>query len=218
MELNHFLDLLCAVGDDEELTDFCRKKVLHGTPRIFADREDDYYEFRKRISEKFDVGFHEVFITGSAKLGFSPFKGKEFGYDSDIDVAIVSKALYEKVLNVICRYQMELRRARRSVSIREINIYHEFLEYTAIGWIRPDKLPFSFRVGELKNKWFDFFRSVSYGKSEVGNYKVSAGIFKAHKFFEQYTVSGLKELKQSLKNGGRYVSTDQTVSHESDNR
>ncbi len=133
-------------------------------------------------------------------------------------MAIVSKELYEKILRLICRYQMELRRSRRSVSIREINIYHEFLEYTAIGWIRPDKLPFSFRLRELKDEWFDFFRSVSYGKSEVGNHKVSAGIFKDYRFFEQYASSGLRELRESLRNGGEHVNTDQTVSHEPDNR
>ncbi len=216
--MNHFLNLLHNVRNDAELTDFCRKRVLHGTPSIFADREDDYYEFRKRISEKFDVAFHEVFITGSAKLGFSPFKRKNFDYDSDIDVAIVSKELYEKISDLICRYQTELRRARRSVTDREINMYHEFLEYTAIGWIRPDKLPVSFQLKDLKDAWFDFFRSLSYGKSEVGNYKVSAGVFKSYKFFERYTVNGLRELKQSLKIGEKYGNTEQTVSHESDNR
>jgi len=173
----------------------------------------------KKISEKFDVSFHEVFITGSAKLGFSPFKQKNFDYDSDIDVAIVSKELYEKISDLICRYQMELRRTRKSVTDWEISMYHEFLEYTAMGWMRPDKLPVSFQLKGLKDAWFDFFRSLSYGKSEVGNHKVSAGVFKSYRFFEQYTVSGLRELKQSLKIGEEEdVNTDQTVSHESDNR
>jgi hypothetical protein len=197
MELDDFLSSLQNIKDDE-LMDLCRKKILHGIPYIFREKEDIYYEFRKRISQKFDIDFHEVFITGSAKLGFSPHKRKIFDYDSDIDVAIVSPKLYEEILDVISGYQMELRRSRRTITSREINIYHEFLEYTAMGWIRPDKLPLSFRVGKLKNEWFEFFSSISYEKSEVGNYKVAAGVFKTYHHFEQYTVSGFKDLKHSL--------------------
>ena len=180
------------------MTDFCRKRILHGIPYVFKDREDAYYEFRKRIAKKFDIDFYEVFITGSAKLGFSPQKRKMFDYDSDIDVTIVSNKLYERILDYICGYQMELRRVRRSITEREMKRYHEFLEYTAIGWIRPDKLPLLFQIDKLKDDWFKFFKSISYGKSEVGNYKVSAGIFKSYQHFERYIVSGLKDLQNSL--------------------
>lgn len=212
MNLDDFLSSLQEIKDDE-LTDLCRKKILHGIPYIFKDREDAYYEFRKRISQEFDVDFHEVFITGSAKLGFSPHKRKKFDYDSDIDVAIVSPKLYEKILNVICGYQMELRRSRRTITADELKMYHSFLEYTAMGWIRPDKLPLSFKVNELRNEWFEFFKSISYGKSEVGNYKVAAGLFKTYQHFEQYTVSGFRDLKSSLEIEGSRVKSNQAISN-----
>lgn len=198
MSLDNFLLSLQKTEDDNGLMDLCRKKILHGTPYVFEGREDAYYEFRKRISYEFKVDFHEIFITGSAKLGFSPYKQKPFDYDSDIDVAIVSTKLYEGILDVICSYQMELRRARRTITSDELRMYHIFLEYTAMGWIRPDKLPLAFKVDKLKNNWFSFFNSISYGKSEVGNYKVSAGVFKTYKHFEQYTVSGFRDLRNSL--------------------
>ena len=65
--------------------------------------------------------------------------------------------------------------------------------------MRPDHLPISFRVKELKDDWFKFFTSISYGKSEVGNYKVNAGVFKTYQHFEQYTLSGIYSLKTALK-------------------
>jgi len=196
--LESFLLCLREIEDEDGLMDLCRKKILHGIPYIFEGREDAYYEFRKRISEKFNIDFHEVFITGSAKLGFSPHKEKMFDYDSDIDIAIVSPRLYEKILDSIYDYQMELRRARRTITVKELSMYHEFLEYIATGWIRPDKLPLSFQVDKLKTEWFEFFKSLSHGGSEVGNYKASAGVFKTYRHFEQYTVSGFKQLKKSL--------------------
>lgn len=199
--MEQFLADLLNTSSEEGLLDFCRRRSLHGTPKIFEGAEDKYYDFRKRIAEKFSVNFHEVFITGSAKLGFSPFKSKQFDYDSDIDVAIVSSYLYDRIMATIHEYQMQLRENRKAVSAYELKGYHRFLEYGAIGWMRPDLLPTSFRVKELKVEWFDFFDSLSHGRSEVGNYKVSAGAFKSYEHLEKYTLSGLKSLKTKLEIG-----------------
>lgn len=196
--MQEFLKNLAQADTDEGLLDFCRRTSLHGTPFVFHGREDDYYNFRKKIAQKFDVSFHEIFITGSGKLGFSPRKNKIFDYDSDIDVALISSDLYDKIMSYIHGYQMELRENRRAVSAREIEKYHKFLEYGAIGWMRPDLLPTSFRIKDIKNDWFDFFDSISYGKSEVGNYKVTAGAFKSYAHLEKYTLSGLRSIRGKI--------------------
>lgn len=195
MTLDEFIEALVSTEGDNGLVDFCRKWVLHGTPCVFLGRESEFYEFRKRIAEELGVSFHEVFITGSAKLGFSPHKRTEFSYESDVDVAIVSPTLFDKVMKHIYRFQVDLRRNRRAIDERELAMYHDFLEYAAIGWIRPDKLPLAFKVKELKDGWFDFFASLSYGKSEVGDYKVTAGVFKDYYYLEQYIVSGLRAVR-----------------------
>ena len=152
-------------------------------------------------SDKFSINFHEVFITGSSKLGFSPFKKKLFDYDSDIDVAIISSELYERIMDSILDYQMALRGNRKAVSEIEVRQYHKFLEYGAMGWMRPDLLPTSFRIQELRDDWFSFFDSISHGKSEVGNYKVSAGAFKSYAHLEKYTLSGIESVKAGLEIG-----------------
>lgn len=199
--MDEFLAALRATADDDALLDFCRRRSLHGTPAVFNGDEDAYYEFRKRIGNKFEINYHDVVITGSAKLGFSPHKAKVFDYDSDIDVAIISGKLYDVVMFSIQNYQMELRENRRAVSEYELKKYHKFLEYGAIGWMRPDLLPTSFRVSTLKNDWFDFFSSISYGKSEIGNYKVTAGAFKSYSHLERYALSGLSSLRTKLRIG-----------------
>lgn len=196
--MQEFLKKLSQANTEEGLLDFCRRTSLHGTPFVFNGREDEYYNFRKKIAAKFDISFHEVFITGSGKLGFSPRKNKAFDYDSDIDVALISSELYNKIMSSIQNYQMELRENRRAVSSRELERYHQFLEYGAIGWMRPDLLPTSFRIKEIKVDWFDFFDSISYGKSEVGNYKVTAGAFKSYAHLENYTLSGLRSIRSKI--------------------
>ena len=206
--MEDFLATLVAIPDEEALVDFCRRRTLHGTPAVFNGNEDTYYEFRKRIASRFDINFHEVFVTGSAKLGFSPHKKKVFDYDSDIDIAIISAGLYERIMFSIHDYQMELRENRKAVSYSELNGYHRFLEYGAMGWMRPDLLPTSFRVNKLKSDWFDFFDSISHGKSEVGNYKVTAGAFKSYAHLERYTLSGLRSLRTKLQIGAINVVAD----------
>lgn len=209
-KMESFFQTLASTTSEDELLDFCRKYTLHGTPAIFSDNEEDYYEFRKRIAIKFGINFHEIFITGSAKLGFSPFKQKEFDLDSDIDVAIVSHSLFDKIMSNIHTFQIELRCDRKAVSYGELARYHKFLEYGAMGWMRPDLLPTSFRIKEIKNDWFDFFDSISYGKSEVGNYKIAAGVFKSYHHLEIYTLSGLSTLKTRIKIGAINASSNKS--------
>lgn len=199
--MDEFLSTLRTIVEDDALLDFCRRRTLHGTPAVFNGNEDSYYEFRKRIANKFQINFHDVIITGSAKLGFSPQKCKAFDYDSDIDVAIISGKLYDHIMSSIHDYQMEIRENRKAVSEYELKGYHKFLEYGAIGWMRPDLLPNSFRMSELKKDWFDFFGSISHGKSEVGNYKVTAGAFKSYGHLERYALSGLFSLRTKLQIG-----------------
>lgn len=196
MNLENFNTSLRAMCSDVEILDFCRKYILHGTPYVFENSDEEFYEFRKRIGEKFKIPFYEIYVTGSAKLGFSPFKRKVFDLDSDIDIALVSPNLFELIMSDIAEYQMQFRKNRRVVRDQELRMYHEFLEYVALGWIRPDKLPVSFQMKAVKDDWFEFFRGISYGKSEVGNYQVNAGVFKSYMHLEHYTFSGVKDLKR----------------------
>lgn len=198
MNINFFYSLLENTKSDDEVTDICRKYLLHGTPSVFNGNDDDFYEFRRIIGNKFKTSFHEIYITGSAKLGFSPYKGTDFNENSDIDVSIISSALFESIMSDVSIYQMEYRGNRKAVTEVELKMYHDFLEYTALGWIRPDKLPYSFQIGKLRDDWFAFFRSISYGKSRIGNYKISAGVFKSYNHLEQYLYSGLYEVRKSL--------------------
>lgn len=201
--LESYSDFVSALGrvPEEDILNFTRKYVIHGTPYIFKDKENEYYDFRKRISEKWNVSFHEVFITGSAKLGYSYHKNKKFDENSDIDVAIVSSDLFNEIMLRIEEFQWKIKRKTICLSADQLVQYHKFLEYLAIGWIRPDKLPNELLRNErhLKNEWFDFFKSISNGKSEVGNYKVAAGVFKSYKHLENYVFYGVGERYSNLK-------------------
>lgn len=184
----------------EELLDFCRQNLLQGIPYVFNQNKENYYKFRKRIAEHWGIHFQDIHITGSASLGFSIFKNTEFTLDSDIDVAIVSEKLFDKIMQDIRKYQLRLREFRAELTSSEIKAYHRFLEYCAMGWIRPDLLPTNLveEIKFLKEDWFNFFSSISNSQSEVGNYEVNAGVFKSHHHLEEYTLLGLRKIHKPL--------------------
>lgn len=191
--------LICAVNratDESAVTEIVRKHLLHGLPYVFDKREDDYFEFRNKIAQHFEIGFHEVFIVGSSKLGYSYHKDSVFSLDSDIDVVLVCENLFDKFYEQICEFQYTIDKGRFVLTQSEKDKYNEFLYYMAKGWIRPDKIPDRFKLKQLKNEWFSYFKSISYGKSSVGNYKVSGGLFKDYKFLERYYTSSLMSIKK----------------------
>jgi len=201
MTLHDFNELLLSADRFDARRHFVHKHIFHGTPYVFRGRELDYFEFKSRIANKFQIGFHEIFIVGSGKLGFSYHKGTEFSYDSDIDVVMVNPRLFEKYAKQICDYQYQLDEAGQAPTAREMRMYHQFLQYFIKGWMRPDKLPTSFQVNLLKDDWFDFFRSISYEGSEVGNYKVSAGLYKNYWYLEKYHLRSITAHYNSLRGG-----------------
>lgn len=199
MDMEEFNHLLLETNSEADMLHFIKKYLFHGTPYIFQGREHEYFEFRNRIADNFDIGFHEVFIVGSAKFGFSYLKKTLFNYDSDVDVVIVNEKLFDDYYSKICDYQYQLDRMYKSIDLKEKSTYSGFLRYLVKGWMRPDKLPTSFKADLLKNEWFDFFESISYNKSQVGNYKVAGVLYKNYIYLEKYYLRNMEEHYQNLK-------------------
>lgn len=163
---------------------FIHKNIFHGIPYVFNGNEGKYYDFRKRIADFFQIQYYEVFIVGSARLGFSYVKKTDFSFDSDIDIAIVNNNLFESYYKKIAEFQYII--DRKTITKKEYEDYLAFLKYLAKGWMRPELLPHSFEMKSIKDEWFNFFRSISNGKSEAGNYEVSAGLYKDFTYLEMY--------------------------------
>ncbi|WP_312753404.1 hypothetical protein [Rummeliibacillus suwonensis] len=196
--VKEFDEILVSMQSPQERTDFIRKYFFHGTPYVFNNRENEYFDFRNKISKQFNISFHEVFIVGSAKFGFSYIKKTEFSYESDIDIVLVNENLFDYYFEKICDYQYEIDRNNKSITQDEKNKYERFLRYLVKGWMRPDLLPLSFQVDLLKKDWFEFFYSMSYGKSEVGNYKVAGGLYRNYTYLEKYYKRGIEDYYSKL--------------------
>jgi len=102
-----------ANDDPRRLTDHY---LIYGTPAVFPTY-DSYYDFLREISNRFEVHPRNLILRGSCKLGFSiaPKVAKlwlEVGERSDLDLAIVDAAYYERINNEVIRWEERTRADR----------------------------------------------------------------------------------------------------------
>lgn len=199
MDLESFIESLCSTKCEDELARFTRETLLHGNPHVFDGREADYFRFKERISKHFEIHHTEIFLVGSGKLGFSPLKRTEFTLDSDIDLAIVAPDLWERVYALGIEVEYARRSSHIYFHIDQLSRYQRYLQYMAIGWVRPDLMPNFRDMKGFKQDWFDFFQSLSFDQSEIGNYKVTAGIFRGHQYLERYSVDSMRQIRENAK-------------------
>src|SRR5690242_11166688 len=83
-----------------------RKYIIDGACHALVD--DQHLRLKERVSDHFGVQYNDVILVGSGKLGFS-IKPKRrflpFNEDSDIDVAVVSTELFQKVWKEVYLYK-----------------------------------------------------------------------------------------------------------------
>lgn len=153
-----------------------RKYILNGSCHILND--DQHFRLKEQICEHFRVEYNSVILVGSGKLGFSIKADKRFlpfGEDSDIDVAVVSTELFQKVWEEVYLYKKSGAYWPNSGT---------FFRYLSEGWIRPDKLPSSDYFA-FTATWWNFFNDITASK-RYGAFKVRAGLYHSMFFLQEY--------------------------------
>lgn len=185
-----FKSALCDQSQTDQL--IVQKYITHGTPHIFKDNEAQYFELKYEIATHFSENPESVRIVGSAKLGFSIAQHKlwkQFSLDSDIDIVIISKLIFEKTWSELYDFNIALT-TRNETEQRK---YNSFLKYFFKGWLRPDLFPFQYPA---RNEWFDYFKSISYGK--YGPQKIAAAIYYDFNLFEKYHIQNINKLRSGV--------------------
>lgn len=165
-----------------------RKRIIFGNCVILDD--NSYLSLRNKIADRFDLHPNEIIVVGSTKLGFSiaPHKRyKSFGDTSDIDVAVVSSDLFDKVWFSV--YEASLIKKNWFKG-------EDFKNYLFQGWIRPDLFPPSSRF-RFRDEWWEFFRLLTQS-GEFGPYKIAGGIYKSWLFLENYQTNAVNDCINSI--------------------
>jgi hypothetical protein len=159
--------------DPEEVV---RRHITYGS--VFALTDELHFALKTEVSRQFGVHPSEVVVVGSAKLGFS-LKPRElfrsFWEQSDIDIAIVSPALFDELWEEVFDYE-----GRGGSWSEQI----PFKEYLFKGWIRPDKLPQGVSFPRGRAMW-DYFIDVTRSR-RYGPYRLRGAVFRSWRFLEAY--------------------------------
>lgn len=162
------------------------------------------------IATTFHVNNKEVFIVGSGKTGFSmkpknlfntfdhAYKQTTLNKDkSDLDIVIVSSALFDSIGNSMYRYtaaysnKWETNKYYSQESIKSFNvpICYKCFEYYTKGWFRPDYKPDGFEFcknGSLENLKTDIYKIIKR--------KGTIAVFKNWFYFSNYHIKNIKNL------------------------
>ena len=182
-----------SIADDPDSETASGTLFLTSTPEYFSDKISVWHRIRQNVARTFGTRIIDIKCCGSAQLGYSPFKNREFEPGaSDLDIAIVSSYLFSKYLDWVIDKTDRFsdlsdfpRQAGRDTS-------RVFVDYAGKrGILRPDLLPF----GELKTNWFRFFERLS---SEYKDHfsKISAGIYLSEACFASKQIDAVDLLRR----------------------
>ena len=153
-----------------------RRHIVLRNSVILSD--DQYFNLKETICTKYNINFTDVLMVGSAKLGFSIKPTRQWGVfsdDSDIDIAIVNRDLFESFWADLYEY---------SKSGAFWPEFHNFRKYFFRGWIRPDKFPPSHMFSRSLD-WWEFFNETGRSR-KFTNYPIRAGLYYNWDFLEAY--------------------------------
>jgi hypothetical protein len=171
-----------------ETRDIVRKHILMHDCYILD--HDGLFDLCSKISKSYGIHSESVRIVGSGKLGFSIAEGKRyrpFCASSDIDVAVVSDALFDRYWLAVLRY-LAGNPTWEGKSM--------FRKYLTNGWIRPDALPTS-DAFPMTREWWEFYGSLS-GSVLDGKFRINAGIYRTFEFLEIYQERSVASCKTAL--------------------
>lgn len=151
--------------------------LFHG--QCYAISEDSHFTIKQRIAQEFGIDVStDLFVVGSAKLGFSispSQRWKHFDDESDVDVAIISHELYQTVWHEVYDY---------SNSGADWPNKERFQKYLFRGWIRPDYLPTG-PTFQFVEQWWEFFRALK-AEEIAGPYKIAGALYHDIEFLRKY--------------------------------
>ena len=138
------IDSLKAAIRVEEPSDFFKKYIADVETKHFSTSRIDFVAEVASDEYQIDVKKNDIVVVGSSKIGFAlhnKYRNKmiiskafrEYDNNSDIDIAICSPSLFQKIWNELSGFacdQMYLPYRHKKLN-----------DYLLYGWLRPDHFP-----------------------------------------------------------------------------
>ena len=181
-----------------------RERLFTGTPYVFRERPELFNALSAHLASELAIDQDSIRIVGSAMTGFSlsPLNfGRPFNEGSDIDVVVVSEALFDEVWAGLqkWRYPWHLRRWEKS---REGPWGKERLEELVLGWCNPIKIdPPTLGAREpaqpLRDfawRWLAAFNSVGRSYAALARRQFTGRLYRTWEYATRYHAYGFGEV------------------------
>lgn len=174
-----------------EALEVVREMITHGSSAILDDQQ--YSKVRQRIGEALGISPNrDVFMVGSAKLGFSIKSAKRyhsFEDESDVDIAIVSEELY-------CALWSEIRKYNRDGGQwPSRDDRNHFRNDHVSGVIKPYVLPDSPTI-PTRRRLFDI--SATLQRLSYSPYPVTIALWHNIEALEDYQAIAVRECQREM--------------------
>jgi hypothetical protein len=188
--------------------DVTSEYVFQGIPYVFEDATEGWDILREHLAANLGVDGENVYVVGSAKVGFSLSPNgfpRRFSEDSDIDIAVVDSALFDRAWHALLEWNYPRRYRLQGFDWswardRMADIYW--------GWFRPEMLsldrvsrPASLaEVRDLRTSWFNAFQSLGRYPS-LATRDVSGRLYRTLDHAMRYHMEGLSRIQRRLLGG-----------------
>ncbi len=172
-----------------DLLEVVRDHLFAGIPFAFSENTDQYTLLLTHIRDGLGVAEDDMTLVGSGRLGFSlapDTYGKPFSESSDLDLVVVSPALFDDAWIDLISWHRGY--ARLPEWVRVWHRDHQRLVY--YGRIWPHKLP---GIVRLHGRWLDVFRGVS-RYPELAFHQVNGLLYRTWEHARHYHAYGLRRI------------------------
>ena len=164
-------------------------ELLSGTPHAFEKKPAEYPKFKEQLGAALNVDAAHIVVVGSGRFGFSlaPYKfGRPFSARSDLDIVIVSQAMFDAAWLELIRYDFKSLTFERDVadSLKEHRSNNVFW-----GYLEPYKLKAALSI--YKKIWFPAFAALGFFRAAAGR-EVKARVYRTWDHARNYHSFGLR--------------------------
>lgn len=197
-----------------QLEAFAEIELMSGLPFIFAC-DEDMARFQEHVANALGVpdAAPDVFIVGSAKMGFSLSPDsyfEPFREMSDIDIAVVHEGLFDETWRTMLAWDyLTIRNRTRP---EQQWLYRRQAEVWSGFHYPPDwnlrernglELSFPESLKPLRDfafRWFSAFRSLSRYRDhqEIPRHRIHARLYRKRAHVAMYHAMGLRALRRKL--------------------
>lgn len=191
---------------EKELEKVVAECIFTGIPYIFRDWKEGFDTLKSHLCGNLGIIRKEnIEVVGSARLGFclDPDSfGRRFSDNSDIDVVVVDERLFDKVWEILLKWNYPKRFKLVGNDHRWAKQRMEDLYW---GWFRPDKIRYtglSFPdalkpLRDISSSWFNAFKSISQVEG-FASLEVSGRLYRTWNHVVMYHVDSLRKIKKSV--------------------